>query len=76
MKWIDNIMYQFGYISEKMLIEIVVDEYNKNDVSNATDEKDFYFRCGNSNALGYICGKLNIDLTKIIMEINKQRLMK
>lgn len=66
---INGVMRKFGYISEKLLTEIVVELYDKNDTSNATDEKDFYYRSGNANAVGYICGRLGIDITRIIRDI-------
>ena len=63
---IDGIMRKFGYISEKAFTEVAVEIYNKNDTDNAKDEKDFYYRSGNANAIGYICGRLGIDITRII----------
>ena len=63
---INGIMRKFGYISEKVLTEVAVEAYNKNDTGNAKDEKDFYYRSGNANAIGYICGRLGIDITRII----------
>ncbi len=66
---INGIMRKFGYISEKLLTEIAVEAYDYNDTVNAIDEKDFYYRSGNANAIGYICGRLGIDITKIIRDM-------
>ena len=71
--WINGIMRKFGYISEKVLTEIAVEIYDKNDTGNATGEKDFYYRSGNANAAGYICGRLGIDITRIIRDMRGKR---
>lgn len=70
---INGIMRKFGYISEKVLTEIAIETYDKNDTNNATDEKDFYYRSGNANAIGYICGRLGIDITRIIRDMRGEQ---
>ena len=61
-------MRKLGYISEKNLIDIAVETWNKEDTSKAVNVKDFYYRSGNANAISYILGRLGIDITKIIKE--------
>lgn len=34
---------------------------DNNDSENATNLLDFYWRCGNENAINYICNQLKID---------------
>lgn len=63
---IKSIIRKFGYISEKSLIDAAVTLYERNDTANAHDYKDFYFRCGVSNATGYICRKFGISVPDII----------
>ena len=70
---INGIMRKFGYISEKVLTEVAVETYNKNDTDDAKDEKDFYYRSGNANAIGYICGRLGIDITRIIRDMRGEQ---
>ena len=65
---IKQIMRKFGYISEDTLKTVAVEVYKRNCTEEKTDEKDFYYRCGNANAVGYICGRLGIDITRIIRE--------
>lgn len=61
-------MRRFGYISKKEIIEIAVDTYRKNCKSDKIGEHHFGYSCGNANAIGYICGRLGIDITKEIKE--------
>lgn len=63
---INGLMRKLGYISEKNLIDVAVETYEKNDTARTDSEKDFYYRSGNANAIGYICGRLGIDITNII----------
>ena len=64
----EGFMRKLGYISEKNLIDISVETWDKEDTSKAVNVKDFYYRSGNANAIGYICGRLGIDITNIIKE--------
>lgn len=64
----EGFMRKLGYISEKNLIDISVETWDKEDTSKAVNDKDFYYRSGNANAIGYICGRLGIDITNIIKE--------
>lgn len=64
----EGFMRKLGYISEKNLIDIAVETWNKEDTSKAVNVKDFYYRSGNANAISYILGRLGIDITKIIKE--------
>ena len=66
----NEIMRRIGYISEKNLVTVAFEVYDKNCTEKATDVKDFYFRSGNANAVGYICGRLGIDITKLIKQRN------
>jgi hypothetical protein len=65
-------MRTIGYISEKNLVTVAFEVYDKNCTEKATDEKDFYFLSGNANAVGYICGRLGIDITKLIKQRNRR----
>jgi hypothetical protein len=68
---LNQFMRKIGYISEKNLVTVAFEAYDKNCTEKATDEKDFYFRSGNANAVGYICGRLGIDITKLIRQKNR-----
>ena len=63
---INGLMRKLGYISEKNLIDVAVEVYEKNDTAKADCEKAFYYRAGNANAIGYVCGRFGIDITNII----------
>ena len=67
---LNQFMRKIGYISEKNLVTVAFEVYDKNCTEKATDEKDFYFRAGNANAVGYICGRFGIDITKLIKQRN------
>lgn len=69
---INGIMRKFGFISEKELINVAVEVYEKNATENASDTKDFYYRAGNANAIGYILSRFGMDVTKIIKERKKK----
>lgn len=63
---INGLMRKLGYISEKNMIDVAVETYEKNDTARADSEKDFYYRSGNANAIGYMCGRFGIDIINII----------
>ena len=69
---LNQFMRKIGYISEKNLVTIALEVYDKNCTGKATDEKDFYFRSGNANAIGYICGRFGIDITELIKQRNRR----
>lgn len=56
----------FGFISKKKLIEEAVRAYELEETSKANNPDNFMFRCGNANALNYLCSRLGINLTAII----------
>ena len=64
----------FGLISKKKLIKEAVEIYMENRSDNAwgKDEQlklnDFYYRCGNANALNGLCSRLGIDLLECVKE--------
>ena len=68
----NGIMRKFGFISEKELVNVAIEVYESSETSNAYDAKDFYYRSGNANAVGYILGRFGIDVTKIIKERKKK----
>lgn len=70
---INGIMRKFGFISEKELINVAVEVYEKNATENASDTKDFYYRAGNANAVGYILGRFGVDITSLIKERKRKR---
>lgn len=51
----------FGLITKKKLLSILSNLNDSQDESKAIDVKDFHWRCGNANAINYICRKLNMD---------------
>ena len=67
----EQFMRRMGYISEKNLINVALEIYEKEETCKSKDEKDFYYKSGNANAIGYICGRLGIDITTIIREGRK-----
>ena len=69
---INGIMRKFGFISEKELINVAVEVYERNATENASDIKDFYYKAGNANAVGYILSRFGMDVTKIIKERKKK----
>ena len=69
---INGIMRKFGFISEKELVNVAVEVYERNETSNAYDAKDFYYKSGNANAVGYILSRFGMDVTKIIKERKKK----
>ena len=68
----NGIMRKFGFISEKELVNVAVEVYERNETSNASDIKDFYYKSGNANAVGYIMGRFGIDITSVIKERKKK----
>ena len=69
---INGIMRKFGFISERELVNVAIQAYERNETSNASDIKDFYYKSGNANAVGYILSRFGMDVTKIIKERKKK----
>lgn len=67
-------MKMFGLISKKKLIREAAAIYELNDTGKASGStgeeriKDFYYRCGNANALNGLCARLGINLTEHIIQ--------
>ncbi len=51
----------FGLVTKKQLLQVLKKLADNNDSENATNLLDFYWRCGNENAINYICSQLKID---------------
>lgn len=51
----------FGLITKKKLIAILKDLSWSQDERKARDVKDLYWRCGNANAINYICHQLGFE---------------
>jgi hypothetical protein len=51
----------FGLITKKKLIAILKDLSWSQDERKATSVNDFYWRCGNANAINYICSRLGLE---------------
>ena len=69
---LNQFMRKIGYISEKNLVTVALEVYDNNCTEKETDEKDFYFRSGNANAIWYICGRFGIDITKLLKQRNRR----
>jgi len=69
---IKKILRQFGYIHKDELIKQAVDIYI--DYSKPhKDEKEFYYNCGNCNALNGLFSRLGINLTEYVKRENIKR---
>lgn len=60
-------------ITKKRLAKILVETYENNDADCSKGINDFYYRCGNANALNFIAYKFGIDLTEIIRKRKNER---
>ena len=69
---INEIMRKFGFISEKELVNVAVEVYERNETYNSSDIKGYYYKSGNANAVGYILGRFGIDITSVIEERKKK----
>ena len=70
---INGIMRKFGFISERELVNVAVEVYERNETSNASGTKDFYYKSGNANAVGYILGRFGVDITSLIKKRKRKR---
>jgi hypothetical protein len=70
---IDGLLRKFGYISEKNLIAVAMEVYINNDFKKAIKKEDWYYNCGNANAVSYILSRFGLDVTKIIKETRHNR---
>ena len=68
----NGIMRKFGFISEKELVNVAIEVYEKNATENASGTEDFYYKSGNANAVGYILGRFGVDITSLIKERKKK----
>lgn len=50
----------FGFVSKRKIAKVIRDLQWSQDSRNASDLNDFHWRCGNGNAINYICHKLGI----------------
>ena len=54
-----------GLVTKKQLLQVLKkladNNDNDNDSENATCITDFYWHCGNENAINYICSQLKIN---------------
>lgn len=63
----------FGLISKKRLIKEALDIYLEEDTDKASGDtpearvKDFFYRCGNANALDGLMSRFGIDLTDYVI---------
>ena len=69
---IKKILRQFGYIHKDELIKQAVDIYIDHSKA-ANDEKEFYYDCGNCNALNYFFSKFGINLSNHVKRENIKR---
>lgn len=69
---IKKILRQFGYIHTSELVKQAVDIYI--DCSKpCKDEKEFYYNCGNCNALNGLLSTLGINLREYVKRENTKR---
>ena len=62
----------FGLIRKKKLIKNAIKIYRANDTGKkANSDNEFYYNCGNANALNALCSSLGIDLTAVLREAPK-----
>ena len=63
----------FGLISKKRLIKEALEIYLENDADKASGDtqearvKDFFYRCGNANALDGLLSRFEIDITDYVI---------
>ena len=69
---IKKLLRKFGYIHEGELIEQAVDLYIFHDTTTP-DQLNFYYDCGNQNALNSLLSRLGINLTDYIKSENAKR---
>ena len=69
---IKKILRQFGYIHTSELVKQAVDIYIDHSKS-CKDEKEFYYDCGNCNALNGLFSRLGINLTEYVKRENIKR---
>ena len=70
---LNQFMRKIGYISEKDLVTVALEVCNMNSTAIATDEKNFYFGCGNANAVNYIFARLGIHITSLTKQRNRRK---
>ena len=69
---IKKILRKFGYIHTSEFVKQAVDIYIDHSKSNK-DEKEFYYDCGNCNALNGLSSRLGINLTEYVKCENIKR---
>ena len=69
---IKKLLRKFGYIHTSELIKQAVDIYIDNSKSHK-DEKEFYYNCGNCNALNGLFSELGINLIEYVKRENIKR---
>ena len=69
---IKKLLRKFGYIHKDELIKQAVDLYLSHSATHK-DEKEFYYECGNCNALNGLFSRLGINLTEYVKRENIKR---
>lgn len=69
---VKKLLKKFGYIHKDELIKQAVDIYLSH-IGTYKDEKEFYFECGNCNALNGLFSRLGINLTEYVKRENIKR---
>lgn len=62
----------FGLISKRRIIKEAVRAYLNNDTKEPCPKENFYYNCGNANALNALCRKLGIDLTAEVKKVKME----
>ena len=66
---VKKILRQFGYIHTSELVKQAVDIYIEHSTSNK-NEIEFYYDCGNCNALNGLFSRIGINLTEYVKREN------
>ena len=69
---IKKILRQFGYIHTSELVKQAVNIYLDHSKSTK-DEKDYFYDCGNRNALNGLCSRFGINLRGYVKRENIKR---
>jgi len=69
---IKKLLKKFGYIHKGELIKQAVDLYILHDTTTK-DQNEFYYDCGNQNALNGLFSRLGINLTEYVKRENIKR---
>lgn len=71
-----KLMRGLGFVHKGDILREATELYIENAECKGQGEKEFYYACGNANALNGLCHRLHIDITDSVKREHQKRARK